>query len=595
MALQAFFNSDGTELTAVITVVGSDGNHVDPDSWPIANDPAIVLSSHSSAAKTVTKVDTGVYTAEWTGLSPALNNGDVVNIAIDGAISSTAWSTWRSFLQVVRLPSSQASVDAIDTVVDAIKVITDQFNFTVAGQVDANALSGVGGDDAATIYSHFTNSTNADAFKADVSSLASQASVDGLNDIAAADVYTHFTTSTNADAFKADVSALASQASVDGLNDIAAADVYTHFTTATNADAFKADVSSLASQASVDTVDSVVDAVKVVTDQFNFTVAGQVDANALTGGGGDDAATIYSHFTNSTNADAFKADVSSLASQASVDGLNDLSAADVTAAVPTAAGIADAVLDESLASHTVAGSVGKALKQLKEGTISVDGSVNDLSATTTSFVSNLTNATSSFYHDKVIVFVSGSLAGQARHVETYDGSTKAITVSEGFTFAPANGDEFLILATHEHSISEIQSGLASQASVDGLNDLSAADVTAAVPTAVEIRTEIDSGSTVLAAILADTDELQSDDVPGLIAALNNISVADLLTTPMVESYAADGVAPTLTQAILLTLQHMSESSVLGTTKTVKRLDGSTDAATFTLDDANDPSSITRTS
>ena len=227
-----------------------------------------------------------------------------------------------------------------------------------------------------------------------------------------------------------------------------------------------------------------VDAVKVVTDQFNFTVAGQVDANALTGGGGDDAATIYAHFTSGTNEDAFKADVSALASQASVDGLNDVSAADV------------------------------------------------------------------YTH---------------------------------FTTA-ANADAFKADV----------SSLASQASVDGLNDLSAADVTAAVPTAVEIRSEIDSNSTLLAAILADTDELQSDDVPGLIAALNDISVADLLTTPMVESYAADGVAPTLTQAILLTLQHMSESSVVGTTKTVKRLDGSTDAATFTLDDASDPSSITRT-
>ena len=164
MAVQAFFNSDGTELTAVITVVGSDGNHVDPDSWPIANDPAIVLSSHTSAAKTITKVDTGVYTAEWTGLSPALNNGDVVNIAIDGSISSTAWTTWRSFLQVVRLPSSQASVDTIDTVVDAIKLITDQFNFTVPGQVDANALSGGGGGgaDAGTIYCLLYTSAAAD-------------------------------------------------------------------------------------------------------------------------------------------------------------------------------------------------------------------------------------------------------------------------------------------------------------------------------------------------------------------------------------------------------------------------------------------------
>ena len=113
------------------------------------------------------------------------------------------------------------------------------------------------------------------------------------------------------------------------------------------------------------------------------------------------------------------------------------------------------------------------------------------------------------------------------------------------------------------------------------------------PTAASIRTEIDSNSTQLALILADTNELQTDDVPGLISALNDISAADILTTALTESYAADGSAPTLTQAVLLALQHLSESSISGTTKTVKRLDGSTTAATFTLDDASTPTSITR--
>lgn len=44
-----------------------------------------------------------------------------------------------------------AAVGTVDTVVDAIKVKTDQFVFTVAGQVDANALSGGGGLDAAGV------------------------------------------------------------------------------------------------------------------------------------------------------------------------------------------------------------------------------------------------------------------------------------------------------------------------------------------------------------------------------------------------------------------------------------------------------------
>ena len=117
--------------------------------------------------------------------------------------------------------------------------------------------------------------------------------------------------------------------------------------------------------------------------------------------------------------------------------------------------IADGVWDESLAAHTVAGSTGKALKQIKDGIISIDGSVDDTSATSTTFITNLTASTDGYYHDKVIVFVSGGLSGQARHIETYTGSTKSITVSQAFTAAPADGDEFLILATHEHSLNEI--------------------------------------------------------------------------------------------------------------------------------------------
>ena len=113
-----------------------------------------------------------------------------------------------------------------------------------------------------------------------------------------------------------------------------------------------------------------------------------------------------------------------------------------------------------------------------------------------------------------------------------------------------------------------------------------------------VADDVDVGFTasdrlILGNIEADTNELQTDDVPGLIAALNDISAADILTTALTESYAADGSAPTLTQAVLLALQHLSESSISGTTKTVKRLDGSTTAATFTLDDASTPTSITR--
>lgn len=78
-----------------------------------------------------------------------------------------------------------------------------------------------------------------------------------------------------------------------------------------------------------------------------------------------------------------------------------------------------------------------------------------------------------------------------------------------------------------------------------------------------------------------------------IAALNDISVADVYTTQMTESYATDGTAPTMAQSLFMIQQFLQEKAVTSTTMTVKQLDGSTTAMTFTLDSATAPTSITR--
>jgi hypothetical protein len=74
-----------------------------------------------------------------------------------------------------------------------------------------------------------------------------------------------------------------------------------------------------------------------------------------------------------------------------------------------------------------------------------------------------------------------------------------------------------------------------------------------------------------------------------------LSASDVLTTQMTESYAADGTAPTLAEAIFLSMQNLQDFSFSGTTQTVKKIDGSTTAATYTLDDASAPTSKTRAS
>jgi hypothetical protein len=127
------------------------------------------------------------------------------------------------------------------------------------------------------------------------------------------------------DNINATVSSRATQTSVDTIDDfldteIAAILADTNELQTDWADGGRLDLilDARASQTSLNTLDDYVDtevaAIKAKTDQFVFTVANQVDANALTGGGG-----------------------------------------------ATAAAVADAVWDEILSGHAVAGSTGEAL------------------------------------------------------------------------------------------------------------------------------------------------------------------------------------------------------------------------------------------
>jgi hypothetical protein len=231
--------------------------------------------------------------------------------------------------------------------------------------------------------------------------------------------------------------------------------------------------SALATSTALATVDTVVDAIKVTTDQFVFTVANQVDANALSGGGGLDAA-----------------------------------------GVRTAIGLATANLDTQL--------------------------------------------------------------GDIPTVSEFNART-------------------LVAADYFDPATDTVANVTLVATTTTNTDL---------VTAEAIRSEIDSNSTQLAAIVADTNQLQTDWVDGgrldliLDARSSQTSIdsliTDLLTTQMTESYAADGVAPTLTQALLLIQQRLYDFAISGTALTVKKLDGSTTAATITLDSATAPTSSSRT-
>lgn len=115
------------------------------------------------------------------------------------------------------------------------------------------------------------------------------------------------------------------------------------------------------------------------------------------------------------------------------------------------------------------------------------------------------------------------------------------------------------------------------------------------PAGASLAADVAAVKTDSAAILVDTG---TDGVVVAAASktgyrLSSAGVDDVLRTAMTEGYAADGAAFTLEQAMFMIWSLLAERSIASTTLTAKRLDGTTDAMTFTLDDATSPTSQTR--
>jgi hypothetical protein len=70
------------------------------------------------------------------------------------------------------------------------------------------------------------------------------------------------------------------------------------------------------------------------------------------------------------------------------------------------------------------------------------------------------------------------------------------------------------------------------------------------------------------------------------------TVADIWTTALTEAYRATGATGTAAQLLYEILANLVEFAISGDTKTAKKLDGTTTAKTYTLNDATNPTSIT---
>ena len=307
----------------------------------------------------------------------------------------------------------------------------------------------------------------------------------------------------------------------------------------------------------VGSVASVTGAVGSVTGNVGGNVVGSVAS--VTGNVGGIAGTI-------TTLDALDTaqDTQHSTTQSAISGLND----------PTAAAIADAVWDETLSGHLGAGSTGEALNAAgaagdpwttalpgaygagSAGYIignNVDAPLSTIDTVVDGIQTDLSNGTDGLGAIKTAVDAiptSNPTAAAIADAVLDEALSGHVTAgSLGKAVADIETDATAILA----DTNELQTNQGNWLTATGFSTHSAADVWAVAtrvltantnlndPTAAAIADaiwdEAQSGhvsagsfgelATEIASILADTNELQTDDVPGLIAALNNISTSDV--------------------------------------------------------------------
>lgn len=104
----------------------------------------------------------------------------------------------------------------------------------------------------------------------------------------------------------------------------------------------------------------------------------------------------------------------------------------------------DLLLDAIKAITDAIGATAAAKLALTLGSASPTGTAVTGTLSTTQMTTNLTEATDDHYNNRVVLFTSGVLAGQARAITDYDGSTKMLTFA-ALTEAPSNGDAFILI------------------------------------------------------------------------------------------------------------------------------------------------------
>lgn len=221
----------------------------------------------------------------------------------------------------------------------------------------------------------------------------------------------------------------------------------------------------------------------------------------------------------------------------------------------TAASIAtDAIDADAIAADAVT--------EIQSGLSTYDGS--DTSGTTT-LLSRLT-ATRAGYLDNLSAGAVATASKLLKYFQLLFRSDAAIATDNATELTAINADEGSGAGDYSNQSEAVESlrdrGDSAWITATGFSTLDAAGVRTAVG---------------LSAANLDTQLTKAD-----------------LTAALTEAYRSTGATGSAAQLLYEIIAHLGESSISGTTKTIKQLDGSTTAKTYTLDDATNPTSITET-
>jgi len=274
-----------------------------------------------------------------------------------------------------------------------------------------------------------------------------------------------------------------------------------------------------------------------------------------------------------------------------------------TGDIPTAAAIADAVWDEDATAHQTQGTFGQA----------IGDPAADVGTIYKATVTDANSATVGLDTDWLITHMGvpsnlGGGATLAANLSDIEGQTDDIgAAGAGLTALASAADLATLTGYVDTEVAAIkaktdQLTFTTANQVDAQVLSMAANALTAAATAADFGTEVATavwasatrtlsalgftlGASDLAADTIGASELAADAITEIVNAV--------LTTAMTESYNADGAAPTLAQALFVTMQRLTEFAISGTTITVNKLDGTTAAYTLTLDDATSPTSSER--